>query len=115
MFYQVDNPGNWQEYTYTAKYKKGRYTHHCIPTGSKPVTINSDGDRNVNGWEFFYKGWESELATARNGATQGNLFPDKRHDCLNTTKLRKYDLSKKHMVSKDALLFHQLLLPLCAP
>jgi hypothetical protein len=67
MFDQVEHPGNWQEYTYTGEFEKGRYTHHFISTGSKPMPINSDGDRNMNGWEFYYHGWESEVPTAHNG------------------------------------------------
>jgi hypothetical protein len=43
MYDEVDNPGNWQEYTYCAKFEKGRYKHYCIPTGAKPVPVNSDG------------------------------------------------------------------------
>jgi hypothetical protein len=31
------------------------------------------------------------------------------------SKIRKYGMSKQRMVSKDALFFHQLLLPMCAP
>jgi hypothetical protein len=43
MYDEVDNPGDWHEYTYCAKFEKGRYKHHCIPTGAKPVPVNSDG------------------------------------------------------------------------
>jgi hypothetical protein len=103
MFDQVGNPVNWQEYTYTAKFEKGRCKHHFIPTGAKLVHVNSYGDRKMNGWEFYYKPRESEVPTACNGATQGYLFPGECIGCLDATKLRKYGLAKQHMVAEDAL------------
>jgi hypothetical protein len=56
MYDEVDNHGDWKEYTYCAKFEKGRYKYHCIPTGAKPVPVNSDGERHMSGWEFHYKG-----------------------------------------------------------
>jgi hypothetical protein len=115
MYDEVDNPGNWKEYTYCAKFEKGRYKHHCIPTGAKRVPVNSDGERHMNGWEFHYKGWQYEVPTARDGATQGNLFPSERVGCLDATKLRNCGILKERMVAEDSLFFHQLLLPMCSP
>jgi hypothetical protein len=92
MYDEVDNPGDWQEYTYCAKFEKGRYNHHCIPTGAKPVPANSDGERHMNGWDFHYKGWQSEVPTARDGATQGNLFPSESVGFLDMMKLQKCGL-----------------------
>jgi hypothetical protein len=56
MFSDVDNPGNWQEFTFTAKIKKGRYKYHCLPSGAIPVLPNNDGEREINGWKFHYQG-----------------------------------------------------------
>jgi hypothetical protein len=69
----------------------------------------------MNGWDFHYKGWQTEVPTARDGATQGNLFPSERVGCLDMTKLHKCGLSKERMVAEDALFFHKLLLPMCSP
>jgi hypothetical protein len=57
MFSDVDNPWNWKEFTFAAKIKKGRYKHHCLPTGAFPVPPNDDGERAINGWKFHYQGW----------------------------------------------------------
>jgi hypothetical protein len=51
MFYDVENTGNRQEFTFTAEMEKGRYTHHCLPTGAVPVPPNDDGEREINGWK----------------------------------------------------------------
>jgi hypothetical protein len=115
LYDEVDNPGDWQEYTYCAKFEKVRYKHHCSPTGAKPVPVNSDGERHMSGWDFHYKGWQSEVPAARDGATQGNLFPSERVGCLDMAKLRKCGISKERMVAEDSLLFHNLLLPMCSP
>jgi hypothetical protein len=112
MYDEVDNPGDWQEYKYCAKFEKGRYKHHCIPTGAKLVPVNSDGERHMNRWEFHYKGWQSEVPTACDGATQGHLFLSERVGCLAMTKLRKLGLSKESMVDEYSLFFHQILLPM---
>ena len=47
----VDNPGNWCEYTFLAKFgtdgkgkdKKKKYLHHALPTGCTPVPMNDEG------------------------------------------------------------------------
>jgi hypothetical protein len=59
-----------------------------------------------------YKEWQTEVPTARDGATQGNLFPSERVGCLGMTKLCKCGISKERMVADDALFFHHLLLPM---
>jgi hypothetical protein len=56
----VDDPGEWHEFTYTAKMEKGKYRHHCIPTGAIPVTPDKHGKREVNEWKFNYQGWSGD-------------------------------------------------------
>ena len=50
----VDNPGDWLEFTYRPKFnaKTGLYTSHCLPTGDRPVPKDVEGKRILNGWEF---------------------------------------------------------------
>jgi hypothetical protein len=67
------------------------------------VPVNIDGERHMNGWEFHYKGWQTEVRTAHDGATQGNLFPSERVGFLDMTNLRKCGISKQCMVTNDAL------------
>ena len=50
-FDEVDNPGQWSEFTYQPKFAKGNsgpYLYHCLPTGCTPVPAHSsDGKRVV--------------------------------------------------------------------
>jgi hypothetical protein len=96
MFFDVDNPGNWQEFTFSAKIEKGRYKHHCLPTGAVPVPPNDDGEREINGWKFHYQGWSDNKAL-RSGATQDNLFQAGRKGCLDRKLLQKYGLTQQRM------------------
>jgi hypothetical protein len=58
-FSNVDNPGDWSQYTYRADFdSKGKYKHHTIPTGAVPVPLEN-GKRKLRLWEFHYKGWKS--------------------------------------------------------
>jgi len=61
-FDQVDNPGNWSDYYYRARFNKKtkKYTGHYLPAGAKPVPVGvgGDGSRTVNGWTFHYGGWK---------------------------------------------------------
>ena len=119
LFSQVDNPGEWDEYCYRPKFQsKGqkKYIHHSLPTGVVPVPENNDGKRVVDGWEFFYQGWEGDQDQSfRDGATKDNVFPDERLGCLDVELLKKLGLTKERVVDCDALFFHQLLLPMCRP
>ena len=61
-FQDVDNPGGWSSYSYRPVFKKEKngekkYKHHCLPTGCIPVPKNKDGKRIIDGWHFFYRGW----------------------------------------------------------
>jgi hypothetical protein len=116
----MDNPGEWPEFTYRAKFKKGKnagYTHHCIPTGARPLPANSEGKRTVQDWELHYKGWSPDLAdrTNRSGASSTNLFPASRKGMLDYSLLKKMGLTKNRIINCDAQFFKQLLLPMCDP
>jgi hypothetical protein len=114
----VDNPGDWPEYTFKAKFKKttGPYLYHALPTGAQPVPESSEGKRVLNGWEFHYQGWEPDLdKKRRNGASQINLFPEERKGYLDYELLKKMGLTKKRIVNCDPLFFKQLLQPMCDP
>jgi hypothetical protein len=68
----------------------------------------------VRGWQFNYQGC-SENKAAQIGATQDNLFLAGRKGCLDKNLLKKYRLTQQQMQACDSLLFHHLLLPICAP
>ena len=128
-FETVDNPGNWNSFIFRPVYKKtgtGKnakysYVKHELPTGCRPVPLNKEGKREVNGWEFFYKGWESKkFKDARDGATPDNLFPQSRSSTLDLEILLNLGLTADRMRvpsdhRPDALWFLQLLLPMCDP
>ena len=57
-FSDVDNPGGWPEFIFRPVFNRNKYTHHSLPTGAIPVPKNKDGRRIINGWEFFYNGYD---------------------------------------------------------
>ena len=124
-FEDVDNPGNWPQYCFRPKFKKGtakgakpKYTHHQLPTGAVPVPKNKEGNRHINGWEFHYKGWKNPGTQHRRGATTANMFPKETLGCLDADVLAKLGLNKVRMGitgETDALFFYQLILPICSP
>ena len=134
-FVDVDNPGNWSEFTFRPKLdSKKNYSHHAMPCGATPVPMTAKG-RVLAGWEFHYDGWhrsessdddstgddaeDQTPATApfRSGATRDNMFPECRKGCLDGVLFEKLGLCKERMLeddlAPDALFFHQLLLPIC--
>jgi hypothetical protein len=60
----------------------------------------------MNGWDFHYKVWKTEVPKAHDGATQGNLFPSERVGSLDMTKFCKCGLIKQRMVANDASTIH---------
>jgi hypothetical protein len=125
MFVNVDNPGEWPQFTYRPKFQKTgtkEYAHHSLPTGARPVPSNPEGKRVVNGWEFHYEKWnspdqasDSPNFKSRSGATSTNPFPDNRKGRLDYELLKKMKLTKRRIVEGDALFFLQLLLPIGDP
>ena len=89
----VDNPGNWPQFIYRPRFndKTKAYVRHSLPTGASPVP-EKDGKREVNGWNFHYRGWnkatdesipvEDRGTLFRDGATIADQFPDSRKGCL---------------------------------
>ena len=120
MFNDVDNPGNWSEFIFRPEFESGRnrggkYKGHFLPTGATPLPVGPNGKRTINGWEFFYNGWENESKNGRSNSSSKELFPDSRSGCLDADLLRSLGLNKERMVFGDALFFYQLLLPICNP
>ena len=115
----VDNPGKWLQYTYHPTFKgDGTYQYHEMPSGATPVPINSrTGKRTMNDWKFFYDGWDHPDPNKSNtrGGTRNDLFPPDRNVLLNPYMLRKLEMSKTRLTSKDALIFWQLLFPIASP
>jgi hypothetical protein len=112
-FESVDNPGEWLKFTYRPKLGMKNYAHHSLPTGARPVPVNQQGKRVVDGWEFHYEKWESDLALGatnknRSGTTSTNPFPDNRKGRLDYDLLKRMKLTKKGIVEGDALFFFQL-------
>ena len=113
----VDNPGDWDPYSYQARYssKTGKYKGHRTPTGAT-VVPEVDGARTVNGWSVTYDGsWTSSANTPhRHGASEGNILPDERDGQLDGEYYKKMGLTKERM-QDDYLFFHQLMFPICDP
>jgi hypothetical protein len=118
LFTNVDNPGEWDEYIFTAKKNKSnKYVCHSLPTGATPVPMNENGKRECGGWEFFYDGsFKNKTNTAfRRNATTSNLFPKEMRGEFDRDMLTRFGLTEKRMKNTDALFFFQLLLPICDP
>jgi hypothetical protein len=93
-FSEVDNPGRWSDLVFQPKYVKvkGRdktttstYAGHFTPAGAKVVPADSFGQREVNGWKFFYSGgWEPDQfdrrTFVRGQATKDKLEPESTKD-----------------------------------
>ena len=127
-FKDVDNPGNWDQYTFQAVFEKGtqnkpgKYLYHALPAGAQPCPVNEDGKRSIAGWDFEYNGWHQRdvsLPQFRSGATREELFPENRKGSLDKEMLTKLGLTAARMKDDkgkpDALFFYQLLLPICDP
>jgi hypothetical protein len=121
LFEDVDNPGDWSNYTFRPMFeqKGGKYICHAMPAGAVPVPIDAvTGKREAGGYEFFNQGWKEENPTRENcrfGATREDLFPKDRDVTLDVTFLKKMGLSKQRMEECNALFFYQLLLPIVDP
>lgn len=116
-FGTIDNPGNWSEFTFQPTYKNSKYAGHESPAGAKVVPKDAQGDRVVNGWKFFYDGWQpSEFdkeTYVRGDAKMGDLKPKSRKGKLDVKVLKKHGLNTLRM--KDPFFFLQLLLPIHDP
>ena len=113
----VDNPGDWSEYSYQARHNRSnQYKGHFSPTGAT-VVPEVDGSRAHNGWDVTYDGsWETSADTPhRHGAKAGNMIPEERVGQLDGEYLKKMGLTKDRMEEGDALFFYQLLYPLQNP
>jgi hypothetical protein len=116
-FVDVDNPGDWSEYTFRPEFEKtgGRYKHHVLPTGATPLPPSLvNNKRELEGWEFHYKGWTG-TNNVRDGASREDLFPECRKGCLDKAVLERMGMTPERMQQHDALFFYQLLLPICDP
>jgi hypothetical protein len=51
------------------------------------VPVNSDGEREMNDWDFHYKGWETEDPNAHNGVTHSKPFTSERVGCLDMASI----------------------------
>ncbi len=73
-----------------------------MPSGATVVPKDTvTGKREINGYEFFYNGWEHPFPNSTNhrmGATKENLFPEDREVLLDKEYLRKMGLTKKRMM-----------------
>lgn len=98
----------------------GLYSHHVTPAGARAVPVNpATGKRTEGDWEFHYNGWKDQSnnpAFCRAGSTRDNIFPEGRPSAkLDAKLLEKMGLTPERMKDRDALFFHQLLLPMCDP
>ena len=125
-FEDVDNPGEWHEFTYRPRFYKpkkgnktkkgfkvGQYLGHFLPTGATVVEADEDGKRKVGEWEFHYNDWTLDVESQyRSGSTKANPFPQERSGKLNYELLKKLGLNRKRIKNRDALFFFQLLFPI---
>ena len=119
-FDEVDNPGKWCEYAYRPEFdpnsKGGQYKGHFLPTGARPVPLDTNGERKVADWVFHYDGWtNNDNQFDRSHVKPDNMFPESRKGCLDADLLKQLGLTKEKMQMCDALFFYQLLLPVCNP
>jgi hypothetical protein len=110
-FAEVDNPGRWNDFVFQPKYaeekgRKGekktmRYVGHTAPAGAKVVPANEYGIHEVNGWKFYYLGWEPDEFDAatfiRDTANRECLKPADRKGCLDADRLRTFGLTAERM------------------
>jgi hypothetical protein len=62
-FSGLDNPGDWSEYCFAAKFAKAdkkkktpkTYAHNALPTGARPIPKDEDGQWKSEGWQFSTK------------------------------------------------------------
>ena len=127
----VDNPGNWSEYTFRARKKKktNEFDAYEMPPGARPVPVGETGQRTIEGWVFHYDGWRlqdalptdilpEDMRLESKYFREGNVFDAKdkdnpRRGMLDHDLLKKLGLTRGRMQGKDALFFYQLLLPFC--
>jgi len=135
-FKDIDNPGNWSEFTFRPKFttflktikEKGKekkvkvkeYRYHALPTGCTVVPKDKNGDRKIKDWTFHYQGWKPTVEKKfRSGATRENMHPPDRKSTLDGPLLQTMGLTplrlKEPDSAPDALFFYQLLLPIHAP
>ena len=115
---EIDNPGQWNLWSFAPKFNKKKYIGHYTPAGATVVPENAQGKRIVNGWEFHYDGWSHDIfdqtTYARTGATKADIKPKTRRGSLDTTLLKTHGLNKER-VNRDPLFFFQLLFPIADP
>jgi hypothetical protein len=118
--HEIDNPGNWNLYSFAPKYdgKTKKYIGHFTPGGARVVSADARGDREKNGWKFYYKEWLHDdfdkRTFVRNDSTRDNIKPSSRRGSLDADVLKRHGLTEAR-VSTDALFFFQLLFPIADP
>jgi hypothetical protein len=119
----TDNPGNWSEYTYRAKFAgqnlTGKYVHHVTPVGAVTLPVDPvTGKRTKHGFELHYNHWKLPVQNdkySRAGSTRADFFPEYRSSKLDAGYFTKMGLTPTRMRERDALWFSQLILPICDP
>ena len=111
-FAEVDNPVKWHEFTFKAKFapRTKQYLHHELPTGARPCPPDEDGNREVNGWNFMYEGYQRIPLQGKrfcSGATYDDLFPKRRKGRLDVELLKKHGIKKEDVKNCNALKFFQ--------
>ena len=118
----IDNPGGWNLYSFAPKMGgtgKKHYEGHFTPAGAKVLPANESGVREVDGWKFYYDGWHPDTfdidTYVRDDAKYGDLKPSSRNGCLDVDALRRYGVAADRLIDQDALLFFQMIFPICDP
>eukprot|EP00957_Ditylum_brightwellii_P035708 2707586-Ditylum_brightwellii.AAC.1 len=112
-FAELGNLGSCPQYCYCHAFKNGAYIGHALPTGATPILLLPNSKHVIDDMEFFYNGWKYTTDTcARNGTIRTNFFPVSRMSSLYHNVLQKFGLGSDTMKEKEALLFHQLIIPI---
>ena len=67
-FEEIDTPGNWNSFSFrtlfkTIKEDERKYKHHCLPTSCVKVPKDQNHQRIIDGWIFYYNGWNTNSTT----------------------------------------------------
>lgn len=115
-FDNVDNPGEWPPDCFHSKFgPKPRgvtakpYLRHETKTGAQPVPLGDDG-RKVKGWDFCYRGWESDV-TGRVGATEADPTPQSRKGSIKPGFYTENGLLHNESKLQDPLFWLFVVLP----
>ena len=66
-FEEIDTPENWNSFSFRPAFRtiqedERKYKHHCLPTSCVSVPKDVNHQRIIDGWIFYYNGWNTNSA-----------------------------------------------------